>query len=62
MESRLVELLYQREAKTGTELAGQIMEQKARIERLLEARRTLDALTLEEGAWAQPAVQPPHGL
>lgn len=54
-------LLYQREARTGTELAGRIMILKERIERLQDARRTLDALTLE-GGWAAPAVQPPHGL
>lgn len=60
-ESKLMGLLYQREARTGTELAGRIMILKERIERLQDARRTLDALTLE-GGWAAPAVQPPHGL
>lgn len=54
-------LLYQREARTGTELAGRIQALKERIERLHDARRTLDTIALE-GGWAAPAVQPPHGL
>lgn len=60
-ETALVELLYQREARTGNELAARIHALKKRIERLQEARRTLDAMALE-GGYAAPAVLPPHGL
>lgn len=58
-ESRLVSLLYERESKTGIELASRIMALKARIGKLQEARRTLDAIA-EESAAAAPALQRPQ--